>query len=169
MKTNHAHIVQRERRRGMMLVDCMVYIAVFFVILGVAFKLFYICWDSSKVFRRNTDQIAATLKTGERWRDDVRRATAEPRAEQSAEGTILRITQKSGEVDYRFGDETLWRRNGKAGDWTPVLPNVKSSKMEPDARQHVSAWRWEVELVTKRKGAKVVPLFTFEAVPKQSG
>ncbi|HZV37035.1 MAG TPA: hypothetical protein VFB72_20835, partial [Verrucomicrobiae bacterium] len=81
MKTDRKLVLQRNHRRGIMLVDCLVYIAVFFVILGVAFKMFYICWDSAKAFRRNTDQIAATLKTGERWRDDVRRAIAEPRAE----------------------------------------------------------------------------------------
>jgi hypothetical protein len=165
MKTN-PNFLRRSHQRGIMLVDCLVYIAVFFLILGVAFKFFYGCWDSAKAFRRNTDQVAATLKTGERWREDVRRATAAPRTEESLEGTVLRIAQKSGEVDYRFAETTLWRRNGDAGDWTPILLNVKSSRMEQDRREHVAAWRWEVELATKRKGARVVPLFTFEAVPQ---
>ena len=167
MKTSREHFIGSDRQRGVTLVDCMVYIAVFFLVLGVGFKMFYICWDSLKAFRQNADQIAATLKTGERWREDVRHATAEPRTEESADGTIWRITQKSGEVDYRYADETLWRRNGNAGDWTPVLLKVKSSRIEPDRREHVAAWRWEIELATKRKGARVVPLFTFEAVPKR--
>ena len=149
-----------------MLAECLVYIVVFFAILGVSFKLFYICWDSSKNLRRNTDQIAATLKLGERWRADVRAAASAPRAETSTNGVILRIPQKDGEVDYRFAEGTLWRRNTGAGDWTSVLPNVKSSRMEVDQREHVAAWRWEVELVTHRNGAKVLPLFTFEAVPQ---
>lgn len=166
MKTSREHLFRNDQRGGFTLVDCLVYIAVFFVVVGVGFKMFFTCWDSAKAFRRNTDQIAATLKTGERWREDVRRATAEPRSEESADGTIWRLTQKSGAVDYRFADETLWRRNGNSGDWTPVLLHVKSSRMEPDRRPHAAAWRWEVELATKRKGAKVVPLFTFEAVPK---
>ncbi|HWF19222.1 MAG TPA: hypothetical protein VG754_08140 [Verrucomicrobiae bacterium] len=165
MKTNSLYSSRREC--GIMLVDCLVYIAVFFMILGVAFKMFYSCWDSAKTFRRNSDQIAATLKTGERWREDVRRATATPRAEESSEGTVLRIPQKTSEVDYRFFDGELWRRDGNAGEWTPLLLKVKSSRMEQDKREHVAAWRWEVELATRRKGAKVVPLFTFEAVPQR--
>jgi hypothetical protein len=37
--------------------------------------------------------------------------------------------------------------------------------MHADPRQHVRAWRWEVELAAYRKGARIRPLFTFVAVP----
>jgi hypothetical protein len=37
--------------------------------------------------------------------------------------------------------------------------------MESERRQHVTAWRWEIELPTKKNTAQVHPLFTFEAVP----
>jgi hypothetical protein len=44
------------------------------------------------------------------------------------------------------------------------LSNVKSSKMQSELRENVTAWRWELELKTVKKTARVRPLFTFEAV-----
>jgi len=37
--------------------------------------------------------------------------------------------------------------------------------MEMEMRPQVKAWRWEIELQTKRTNATVRPLFTFLAVP----
>lgn len=155
--------------QGVMLIECLLYIGMFFVILGVAFGVFYACWDSAKALRRNTDQIAATLRTGERWRQDVRSATASLRVEDSTEGTILRIPEKSGQIEWRFSEGALWRRANGNEEWMRKLDGVKSSRMENDHREKVNAWRWEVELTTRRKGARVVPLFTFEAVPHPGG
>jgi hypothetical protein len=156
----------RRHEQGILLIDCMVYLALFFIISGVAFVVFYSCWDNSKNFRRSTDEIAATLKIGDRWRADVRTATAPLRVEASPTDSLLRIPQKTGEIDYRFFEGSLWRRNGTDAEWIELLPKIKSSRMAPDQRHQVTAWRWEVELMTHRKGARVVPLFTFEAVPQ---
>ncbi len=79
---------------------------------------------------------------------------------------MLRIPQKSGEIDYRFFEDALWRRDGADAGWIELLPKIKSSRMAADRRSQVTAWRWEVELMSHRKGARVVPLFTFEAVPQ---
>jgi hypothetical protein len=152
--------------KGMMLMDCLVYLAMFFVIVALAFNVFYTCWDNSRNLRRAADEIAGTLKAGERWRAEVRNASAALQTENSDAGQILRIPQKSGEVDYRFFDDAVWRRNGASGEWTKVLPKIKASRMGADQRREVTAWKWEVELVTRRKGAHIVPLFTFEAVPQ---
>ena len=158
-------LLRTQSKQAMMLIECLLYIGMFFVILGVAFNIFYVCWDSAKALRRNTDQIAATVRIGERWRQDVRSATASLHAENSTDGVVLRIPEKSGEIAWKFSDGVLWRRKGANGTWTQTLAGVKSSRMESDRRGEVTAWRWEVELTTRRKGAKVVPLFTFEAVP----
>jgi hypothetical protein len=48
------------------------------------------------------------------------------------------------------------------------VPGVKSSKIAHDPRQKVTAWRWEIELATRKKAVRVRPLFSFEAVPAQS-
>lgn len=155
----------QRQATGMMLVECLLYIGLFFVVLAVAFKIFYSCWDNAKAIRRNTDQIAATLKLGERWRQDMRNATSTPQTINSADGFILSIPQKTGEIEYRFDKDALWRRTGATGEWTQVLAGVKASRMGTDRRQTVTAWRWELELTSKRKGTHVLPLFTFEAVP----
>jgi hypothetical protein len=153
-------------RRGILLIECVFYMGLFFLVVGIAFKLFYSCWDSAKAFRRTTDQIANAIRTGDRWREDVRTATAPLRAEDSPEGPVLRIPHGAGEIDYMFSTAALWRRAGGTGDWTQVLPDIKSSRMAADQRRQLTAWRWELELATHRQGARVVPLFTFEAVPK---
>jgi hypothetical protein len=154
------------RQTGILLIECIFYMGLFFLVTGIAFKLFYSCWDSTRAFRRNAEQIATTVRTGERWRADVRSATAPLRAEDSPEGEVLRIPHGGGEIDYRFSTGTLWRRAGGQSEWAQVLSGIKSCRMAPDRRQQSTAWRWELELAAHRKGARVVPLFTFEAVPQ---
>lgn len=163
--TKSATLNPQRDEQGILLIECIVYIGVFFLILGIAFKLFYSCWDTARGFRRNTDEIVSTLKTGERWRADVRTATAPLHAEVSPTGSVLHIPQRSGEIGYLFSESALWRRTGTNLEWTRLLSGVKSSRMAPDQRQQVAAWRWEVELAAHGKETRVIPLFTFEAVP----
>jgi hypothetical protein len=88
-------------------------------------------------------------------------------AEDSPDGPVLKIPQGAGEIDYRFSTGILWRRAGGQGEWAQVLSDIKSCRMGADRRQHSTAWRCELELASHRKGARVVPLFTFEAVPQR--
>jgi hypothetical protein len=37
--------------------------------------------------------------------------------------------------------------------------------MQRDARERIVSWRWELELQSTQKVARVKPLFTFQAVP----
>jgi hypothetical protein len=154
----------RASQRGVMLIDCVVYIGMFFVVAGVAFSFFYACWDGSLALRRNTDDITSALKAGEMWRADVRNATGPLLAEDSADGQVLHIPEKSGEVVYKFSEGSLWRSAANQ-ESRQVLLKVKSSRMESERRQQVTAWRWEIELPIKKRTAQVHPLFTFEAVP----
>jgi hypothetical protein len=163
MKINRTNFFSR-RERGIMLIDCIVYCGLFFIVTGLAFELFYTCWDNAKAFRRNADEIVGTVKAGERWREDVRAATARLRVEYSPTGEVVRIPQPRGEVSYRFSDGALWRRSSAKGEWMEILAGVKSSRVEPDKRSQITAWRWEVELTPHRKDARMRPLFTFEAV-----
>jgi hypothetical protein len=153
----------RHAEEGMMLIDCLVSIALFFVVTGAAFSFFYTCWEGSSALRRNTDDITGALRAGEMWRADVRSATGALRVEDAVGGEVLRIPEKSGEVVYKFADGALSRNSG--GGWTELLAKVKTSRMESERRQQVTAWRWEVELMTKKRTLQVKPLFTFEAVP----
>ena len=155
-------------QRGILLIECIIYLGLFFVVVGLAFQLFYACWDNARSFRRNADQIIGTLNAGERWRDDVRSANAALRAEDSPAGLLLHIPQQRGEVVYRYSSGSIRRRGGTMADWTQILAGVKSSRMELDKRQLVTAWRWEVELTVHRSNTRMRPLFSFEAVPPRN-
>jgi hypothetical protein len=149
-------------RSAFSLVECLLYIAVFFVILGLALGAYFQMDEQSRGFARNSSDIVRTMQAGERWRADVRLATAPPLLDETG---LLRIAQKEGQVRYSFRDQTVWRQS--PGEKAPmaVLQNVKGSAMAVETRSHAKAWRWEIELQTKRTNATLRPLFTFLAAP----
>jgi hypothetical protein len=153
-----------------MLVEALVYIAVVFVLLGVGYDALYRCMDSSVALRWNADDITNALHAGERWRADVRSANRQIRLEQAPAEQIVYLEGPRGKTAYRFSTNAVFRRVG-AGLWVRLLTNVKSSTFEADPRQHLTAWRWELELAPRQKGsvrpARVRPLFTFIAVPEK--
>jgi hypothetical protein len=163
------YATHNPRRQGIMLIECVVYIAFFLVVLNLALMVFYRCRDFSTGLHRTADDVVSALHAGERWREDVRSATGRIEVEASGDVHVLHIPQKQGEVSYRFADGELRRRAGADGSWVTLLPQVKSSHMQPDARAHVTSWRWELELMQSRKNARVQPLFTFQAVPMNLG
>ena len=147
-----------KRRGGYMLVECLVYIVVLAVVLNLAYAAYYRCQTNSVNLRRNAQDIAITMRAGERWRADIRAAKAPPKLE----GNRLVVPQVAGEVVYEFADNTMWRQDGKAR--IAVLRRLLASTMQADARSQVASWRWEVELMTGEKPARIRPLFTFIAV-----
>ena len=156
-------------RQGVMLIECVVYMGLMFMVLGLAFKAFYYCRDFSIGLRRNADDIVRALNVGERWRQDIRFATGRIRLEASGNEQVLHIPQTQGEVLYRLAGGELRRRADTDRPWIMLLPQVKSSRMQPDARAYVTSWRWELELMQSRKNARVRPLFSFQAVPMNVG
>jgi prepilin-type N-terminal cleavage/methylation domain-containing protein len=148
------------RRRGFTLIETLVYIVVLALVLGVAYPAFYKCQRGSRDLQRNAEDILLTMRVGERWRQDVRAATGPIQA--SIDQFV--IPQRGGEIVYTVHDGTL-RRIANPGHPITVLSNVKSSAMQPDHRQQVNAWRWELELAGQAKTTRVRPLFSFVAVP----
>jgi hypothetical protein len=145
-----------------------VYIAVLAVILGIGSAAFYRCWDDNKAITRNGDDIVRTLKAGEAWRADVRSATGPIQIATTNSEQTVRIPCGKREVIYTFTDGEVRKQAGENSPWNLILPKVKSSQMQLEKRDQVTAWRWEVELISRRKHAKLVPLFTFEAVAGNS-
>jgi hypothetical protein len=158
----------RAQPRGFMMTECLVYIGLVFVVLGAGYLALDRCINNSVLLNRNIDDIAAVLHVGERWRADIRAASATVRLEKAPDGQTLHMETPSGEVAYRLSTNVLFRRSGQ-GAWMTLLPNVKASDMHLESRKVVPAWCWELELQPRSRGtipaSKVRPLFTFLAVP----
>jgi len=168
-RTCGAHGVTRPTSdAAFMLIECLVYISVLLILLGVGYAAFYRCMENSLALRRSADDLANALHAGERWRADLRAATGPIRLEDNPDGSILVLPGGRGEVAYQFTTNAVLRRVG-AGRWTTLLDRVKSSTLAPDPRPNVTAWRWELELQPRsRKPGRVRPLFTFIGVAKAS-
>ena len=147
-----------KRRVGFMLIECVVYIVILLVVLDLAYGAYYRCQRNSVNLRRNAEDIVITVRAGERWRADIRAATAPPKLK----GNRLVVPQAAGEIVYEFADNTMWRQDGTAR--IEVLRRLRASTMQADARSQVTSWRWEVELMAGKKTPRVRPLFTFTAV-----
>jgi hypothetical protein len=147
-----------------MLVECLVYVAVFMVIAGLATAAFYRAFENSKRIRRNVADIALALEAGERWRAEVRGATAPPRLEADSAQPTLRIPKGADEIAYSYADGTLLRRTAASAPWTKALANLKSSTMVREERNGVISWRWEIEFKSQLKETRLRPLFSFRAV-----
>jgi prepilin-type N-terminal cleavage/methylation domain-containing protein len=164
MKTRRS----KQTKRGFTIIECLVYISVLGVILAISSAAFYRCWDDNKAVSRDGDDIVRTLKAGENWRADLRSATGPIQIAMAGSEQTMRIPCGDRELTYSFADGEVRKRSGKDRPWNVVLPRVKSSQMQNERRDQVTAWRWEVELASARKHAKVHPLFLFEAVPGNS-
>ncbi len=150
------------REHGIMLIEMLVYIALFVVVVGCATMMFNHYWDNAESLRRNGDDIARALDVGERWRADVRGAAGAVELTVANGAEQCRIPAATGEVTYTFANGEIRRQAGAAAPDTLWLSNVKSSQMQSDARAGVAAWRWELELKSGRGDPRLHPLFTFE-------
>jgi len=138
--------------------------AIFSIVVGLAFVAYYRCEENSRHLRQNAAEVVRVLHAGEHWREDIRSASAPPEELRINGQPALRIPNSSNEIFYAFFASCVWRSQGTTGTWTQVLSGIKESRMEINPRQHVICWRWEVELGTRLKAARVRPLFTFQTV-----
>jgi Tfp pilus assembly protein FimT len=159
-----ATLFPSRRRAGIMLVECVTYLAVFAILTGVATAAFYLCWDHTKALMYATDDISTALRAGEHWRADVRGATGQMTLESLAGSERLHIPTAAGELVYRFENGKVFR-DGAAGHSQPVVPLAQKSSMSREVRHGVTAWRWELELKLRRTETQLPLWFTFEAVP----
>jgi len=151
----------RPTRRGVSIMELLVYMAVLVVLLNAAALAYYRCWDHTTAVLRNADDIVRAMEAGERWRDELRAATAPPRL---VDG-ILHVPHAGGDSLYRFAHEAVARKASGEKGWTPFLAKVAASRMQLDKGRHVDSWRWELELKVRKKKTPIRPLFTFRAVP----
>jgi len=152
------------RLRGMYLIECLVYIAVLALVLGVASTAFFRCWDDTKHLRRNADDIVRALHAGEQWRADLRAATRSVQvADQGGAETVV-IPVAAGRITYVYAQGEVHRQPPGYSHAILVLDRVNASRMLAEPRREVTAWRCELELSAGRKNVRMPPLFTFETV-----
>jgi Tfp pilus assembly protein FimT len=157
-----------RRQAGILLTECLVYIAVFAILLGIGTAVFYFCWDHTRAIVYDTNDIESALRVGERWRADVRSATGPIAVETASDGETVRIPEAGKQVVYLFQKGEIRRQSTPSNFSELLLPSVKTSVVKPDARGQIKAWRWELEVTSLRKDAHLPLLFTFEAVQPSS-
>jgi hypothetical protein len=158
-----SNISRARRQAGIMLVECLAYIAVFAIPLGGATTVFYYCWDHTQAVIYATDDISSALRAGERWRADVRNATGTISVATTATGEDVKIPEGEKEILYHFDSGEMHRQVSSTEFSELLLPKVKMSQMKLDARGEVRAWRWELELNPRHKETNLPLRFTFEA------
>jgi hypothetical protein len=158
---NNPHI---RRQTGVMLIECLVYIAVFGILLGGGTAAFYFCWDHTKAVMFAASDISAALRAGECWRADVRAAIGNISVATTTAGEVVQIPETKEEIIYRFESGEVHREIPAMHQSQLLLPKVKTSQMSLLPRGSVSAWHWELELKERRKETHLPLLFTFEAV-----
>ena len=151
----------RFSRAGITLLECLIFIGVLTLVLGLGFVAFYRCLDNHLAVRRNADDISQALTAGEIWRADIRAATKPPVVDEDDTNPILKISTADGDIAYRFDGNKVERR--AAADWQVLLPRVANSRMTAATRNHVVAWHWELELKASPHQTLIRPLFTFTA------
>jgi Tfp pilus assembly protein FimT len=159
----HPVISKSRTAAGVLLIECITYIAVFAILTSIGFAAFYLCWDNAKAVVRETDDVTAALWAGERWRADVRGATGPISLEAAAAGQVVRIPGPGRAIIYRFADGQLHREIPAAQASQNLLTNVRLSRMSTESRDGVTAWRWELQLAERNSAMSIPLLFTFEA------
>jgi hypothetical protein len=160
--------MNRRRQAGIVLIDCMVYIATFFVVVTLAFGALHRAWNAHRSIKRSAEDIAAAVRAGEQWRADLRGASGPLELEEQAGATWLRVPRGEGLIVYAFYQGTVYRFTSEHPAPVPMVRHVAQSGMMPDPRSGVTPWRWELELKPSHAKARLRPLFTFLAVPPAS-
>jgi len=156
---------RRQRCGGISLIECLVYIGALAIVFGMGTAAFYRCMENSAALRRNTTDISQALVIGELWRSDLRSAQQPPRFD--VDEQVLRIPTSNAEVAYKFSEGQMYRRPTANAAWTMVLPRVQQSTMTSESHSQFTAWRWELELKSRRQPVIVRPLFTFTTATTQ--
>ncbi len=121
---------QKHRQRGAQLLECLVYIAIFFVVADIGYCELYHCWSDSAAFRREADEITQSLRAGEHWRADVRAATGPIETTINGAVKAMRIPQSGGDVVYLWSNGQVRRRAPDDRREAVAVSNVKSSVMQ---------------------------------------
>ena len=154
---------RRSRQRGILLLNCVIYLGVFVVLVGLGFVLLakFVAFHGD--FKRVAGDITRTLRAGEQWRADVRKANGPIEISQDNWQSAFIIPQRDDGVIYRYDRTNVWKVLPGGTIELPVLKGVAECRFVRDEREEVVAWRWEIVLNTKKKRVVTRPRFSFIA------
>ena len=168
-----------DDRRGVTLIEVLVYIVLFSAFMLVVFETYFSSKTVARDIQGKASAIIQVMYAGERWRQDIRDAISPPQNIQSSlpnpddpldiiELTSLKIIKSSETNWYAFRGDHVFRMSSHLPTrWELVMDRVNSSTMIEEERGEVAAWRWELELKTIKTNAPTLPLFTFLSVSKK--
>jgi len=167
MRRVQSHCGSSRHRQGILLMECLAYMSLWLIVVGVALQFFYQAYTQSKHLVRNADDIVRVLKAGERWRTDVRSSSLAPRWEprENEAGRDLVLGAASDWVAYRCTTTNVLRRSAGEPRWKEVFGGLQVGAFHRDERGSVVSWRWELELRPRVQKPGIRPRFTFQAVP----
>ena len=155
----------RAAQPAYLLMECLVYIAVFAILLGVGTGGVLLLLGSFEgvdlCHGRHRLRLARgrTLARG-RARCHGKNHRRDHGSRRSCCGFPEERTKSFYRFECRRSPPPIRRHRNFAES---LLANVKASQMAMDARGAVTAWRWELELKPRRKETHLPLLFTFEA------
>jgi hypothetical protein len=149
---------------GLTLITALVYLGTFLIIVNMAGMAFYAVLEHVRSVRHETEQITTALIAGERWREDIRRATDTPRVVVTNDVTLLSIPDGTNEVGYLSEAGHIFRRSRTNQYWQPILGPVSGAEFIGETRAGVPVWRWEVRFPDRRGRPRAPLAFTFQAV-----
>lgn len=144
-----------------MLVECLTYIAVLGIIFAASYGVFFKAFDSTRSLQRSATDITRVMTAGEQWREDIRSAESVTLTSNS-----LKISLPAQKIEYQFADGCVYRALGNKPR-IRLLADVVESSMIFDPHGEIHAWRWELQMKTRRTESRMKPLFTFQAVTPQ--
>jgi hypothetical protein len=151
-----------KRNSGVLLIECLIYMVIFVILAGLALACFYVAWNNHRDLARNARYILNATEVGEQWREDVRHADRAVQVDPA--GISMTIPRGASAIVYRWDENKMVRTEGTNATVT-LLESVRSSRLLEVKGRQVRAWRWELELATPQKAARVAPHFVFTAVP----
>ena len=151
------------RDRGILLFNCLIYLVVFLILIGLGFVVLTKFVSFHGDFKRIANDITRTLRAGEQWRADVRKANGPIEISQDNWQSIFVIPLESERIIYRFDRTNVWKVMPGGMSELSILKNVEECRFVMDQREEVVAWNWEIVLKTKKRRGIKRPLFSFIA------
>jgi type II secretory pathway pseudopilin PulG len=159
------HESQPASRRGLTLIELLIYISVLLTVSAVSFSAVMRLWSATGNLSAATDENGAALRAAEQWRADIRAASGPVVLSENGMRCVIPTT--NGTITWTHSLEALWRQlDSHPGSlW---VPRVQICSFEADPRIHTTPVRCDLLLIPRSTKATQAPTFTFLAVPPSS-